>query len=48
MREVTVGRTAGGRTEIVDGLEAGERYVARGAFVLKSRLVRDELEGHEH
>ncbi len=48
VRDVTVGRTAGGRTEIVDGLEAGERYVARGAFVLKSRLVRDELEGHEH
>lgn len=48
VRDVTVGRTAAGRAEIVDGLEAGERYVAGGAFVLKSRLLRDELEGHEH
>lgn len=34
-REVTTGRDAGARVEIVAGLEPGERVVTRGAFVLR-------------
>lgn len=48
VRAVTVGRRAGGRVAIVDGLEPGERYVSTNAFVLKSQLMRGSLEGHSH
>lgn len=49
VRPVTTGRQDEGRVEIVEGLDAGERYVAEGTFVLKSQLLRGELgEGHEH
>lgn len=33
-RNVTVGRTAGGRTEIRSGLRCGERVVTEGAFLI--------------
>jgi membrane fusion protein, copper/silver efflux system len=41
MREVQVGVEAGGRTEILSGLTAGERVVARSGFILdaESRLM---------
>lgn len=46
-RPVTLGRTDGEWTEIVDGLEPGESYVATGSFILKSELLKSEA-GHEH
>lgn len=50
-RAVSV-RVAGrdhGRVSIEDGLAAGAEVVVRGAFVLKSELLRDEMgEGHAH
>jgi cobalt-zinc-cadmium efflux system membrane fusion protein len=41
------GRSDGEWTEIVTGLQAGERYVTGGAFVLKSELTKSEA-GHGH
>lgn len=40
---VEVGETRGGWTEIRRGAGAGTRYVARGAFALKARILRAEL-----
>lgn len=47
-RKVEVGRAAGGLVEVVSGLQEGERYAVKGAFLLKSELKKGELEGHEH
>jgi membrane fusion protein, heavy metal efflux system len=44
---VVVGRMAGGRTEILRGLEGDERIAGRGAFLLKAELSRGEAE-HGH
>jgi multidrug efflux pump subunit AcrA (membrane-fusion protein) len=44
---VTTGARGGGLVEIREGLSAGDRYVADGAFVLKSELSRSQL-GHGH
>jgi cobalt-zinc-cadmium efflux system membrane fusion protein len=37
---VTVGRTAGGRVEILSGLRAGEQVVVEGVFTLKSAVLK--------
>jgi membrane fusion protein, heavy metal efflux system len=41
---VTTGRTDGHYTEILQGLAPGERYVAKGAFTLKSEMEKPEAE----
>ncbi len=45
-RPVTPGRSDGVSVEIVAGLEAGERYVAKNSFVVKSELSKGEA-AHE-
>jgi cobalt-zinc-cadmium efflux system membrane fusion protein len=40
---VAVGDTRDGWTEISEGLKAGDRYVRKGAFALKARLLRSQL-----
>lgn len=46
---VTVASRGGDLVRLRSGLAAGDRYVAEGAFVLKSELSRGELgEGHAH
>lgn len=45
-RPVTLGRSDGVAVEIVAGLEAGERYVAKNSFVVKSELSKGEA-AHE-
>ena len=46
---VVLGNESRGRVPVVRGLSPGDRYVARGAFVLKSELMRGELgDGHAH
>ena len=46
---VTVSARSGGLARIGHGLAGGDRYVADGAFVLKSELSRGQLgEGHAH
>lgn len=48
-RPVTLGRGDSDSVEILTGLEAGERYVAQGGFVLKAQLQKSEFEsGHNH
>lgn len=42
---VGVGSRSGGVATVISGLSVGARYVADGAFVLKSELSRDEI-GH--
>lgn len=44
---VLVGRQAAGRTEILQGLEGGERIAAANAFLLKAELAKGEAE-HGH
>ena len=43
-QEVVTGRTGAGLTEILSGLAAGQAYVARGAFTLKSELDKPKAE----
>ena len=43
---VTLGRSDGKRTEIVDGLAAGTHYAASGSFLLKAELGKAEAEHH--
>lgn len=43
--EVELGREAGDRAEVRAGLKAGDRVVTEGGFVLKSELLRDQLQG---
>jgi cobalt-zinc-cadmium efflux system membrane fusion protein len=48
-RVVRTGARTDTSVEIVSGLDAGERVVVEGAFLLKSELAKGELgEGHEH
>ena len=46
---VEIGRTDRTHAEILAGLEAGQTYVSRGAFVLKAQLNKGAFgEGHAH
>ena len=46
---VRVGRSNSTHSEIVAGLETGQSYVARGAFILKSQLAKGAFgDGHSH
>lgn len=48
-RPVKPGRASAGLTEILDGLEQGERFVSAGAFTLKAQLEKDAFgDGHAH
>ena len=48
-RPVKLGRGDSDSVEILTGLDAGERYVAKGGFVLKAQLQKSEFEsGHNH
>ncbi len=44
---VTLCQTDALNAEVADGLAAGQKYVAEGAFVLKAAMAKGEL-GHEH
>ncbi len=46
-RAVTVGRRGLTKVEVLQGLDAGERYVSGGAFVLKAEIGKNLAE-HEH
>jgi len=47
-RKVELGRASGGMTEVVSGLKEGERYAAKGSFLLKSEMQKGELGEHGH
>jgi cobalt-zinc-cadmium efflux system membrane fusion protein len=42
-RSIESGRASGGKIEVTGGLKEGERYAAKGAFLLKSELKKGEL-----
>jgi membrane fusion protein, heavy metal efflux system len=42
-RDVTIGETNGRNVKILNGLHEGEQIVAKGAFVLKSELLGEQL-----
>jgi len=44
VRPVVVGTTSGGKTSIMQGIEAGESIVVHGSFILKSQLLKASLE----
>jgi cobalt-zinc-cadmium efflux system membrane fusion protein len=48
MRQVGRGRDLGGEVEILSGLNAGEKVVVDGAFLLKAQAERSLGEGEEH
>ncbi len=47
-RDVALGRASGGMVEVLSGVKEGERYAAKGAFLLKSEVMKGEIEGHDH
>lgn len=44
VRPVTVADTAGGKTTILQGIQAGDSVVVHGSFILKSQLLKASLE----
>jgi cobalt-zinc-cadmium efflux system membrane fusion protein len=46
-RTITLGRTDGETSEVLSGLNAGEIYVAKNSFVLKSEMGKEDAE-HGH
>jgi len=42
-RDVRVGGSQGGLVEVLDGLPAGATVIARGAFMLKSDILREKM-----
>jgi cobalt-zinc-cadmium efflux system membrane fusion protein len=48
LRPVEMGREAHGMVEILHGLQEGDRVVSRGAFILKSELLKSTIVGDEH
>lgn len=48
-RHITVGKSNESHVEVLDGLEPGTRFVARGAFTLKAQLSKGAFgDGHNH
>ncbi len=47
-REVGRGRTLGGEVEVLSGLDAGEKVVVDGAFLLKAEFEKSRGEGEHH
>ena len=45
-KHVTVGRSDGSNVEILSGLSAGERYVAKGGFELKAVMMTSDMGAH--
>ena len=44
VRPVIVGETSGGKTTILQGIQAGDSIVVHGSFILKSQLLKASLE----
>jgi cobalt-zinc-cadmium efflux system membrane fusion protein len=48
VRDVQLGDLFGGVHPVLSGLEAGERVVTKGSFILKTQLMKGELGEHGH
>ncbi len=44
VRPVRTGETSGGKTPILEGIQAGDQVAVKGSFVLKSQLLKASLE----
>jgi cobalt-zinc-cadmium efflux system membrane fusion protein len=44
IRPVRIGETTGGRTAVLEGLQAGDQVVVRGSFLLKGQLLKSTIE----
>jgi cobalt-zinc-cadmium efflux system membrane fusion protein len=47
IRPMTLGRTDGDFTEVLDGLQPGDEYVVAGSYLLKADLEKDGAT-HDH
>jgi len=47
VREVETGQEVGGLIPVKQGLKSGEKIAANGTFVLKSKLLKDQLGGED-
>lgn len=47
-RTIQPGRSTPDGIVVLSGLQPGERIVTGGAFLLKTELLRDDIQGHEH
>jgi cobalt-zinc-cadmium efflux system membrane fusion protein len=48
-RSIVIGRSDALNAEIISGISAGQRYVAKGAFTLKAQLAKGSFDsGHNH
>lgn len=47
-RSVVIGSIQNDMVEIIEGLNVNDKVVVKGAFYLKSELMKSELEGDEH
>jgi len=45
IRAVHTGETFGNRTPILEGIQAGDKVVVRGSFLLRSQLLKSAIEG---
>jgi len=48
LRQIEVGEEIDGWLPVLRGLSAGEQYVSRGAFIIKSELLKGTFEEDEH
>jgi cobalt-zinc-cadmium efflux system membrane fusion protein len=46
-RDIVTGEETAGEVAVIAGLKEGEEVVTEGSFVLKSELLKGEMEGHE-
>lgn len=47
VRQVETGQDVEGKTPVQGGVSAGEKIAANGSFVLKSKLLKDQLGGED-
>lgn len=47
-RPITVGVENDSTVQVLTGLSSGQRFIARGAFTLKSELQKESFGGHSH
>jgi cobalt-zinc-cadmium efflux system membrane fusion protein len=45
IRAVRTGETSGGRTTVLEGIQAGDKIVVQGSFLLRSQLLKSAIEG---
>jgi cobalt-zinc-cadmium efflux system membrane fusion protein len=46
-REVTLGVTQGGYTQVLEGAQPGEKVVTTGSHVLRSEMLKDRIGGED-